>query len=170
MCAASLAHHGVLGSVKKLLLVDLDRSPVPAQHLASLVSSVTKELSIMNVTGCDMVGILSSLKCQHFSFDKQSLGSEETRALVLAMESGVEYMFMGGDFTLDIKTLSKYSGQGVCRKIHLGTDATIRYREDLRTWARNRKWKGLQSGLHYIVTKIKNQGSPAKTKPICYCM
>ena len=63
MCGASLAHHGLLYSVVELNLWDVDLSPVPEQHLASLVSCVTSELSIQNVIGCDLVSLLSSLKC-----------------------------------------------------------------------------------------------------------
>ena len=44
MCAATLAHHGLLGSVKMMALFDVDLSPVPAQHLASLASCVTGKL------------------------------------------------------------------------------------------------------------------------------
>ena len=40
-CAASLAHHGLLGSVEEMSLCDVDLTSVPAEHLASLFSSVT---------------------------------------------------------------------------------------------------------------------------------
>ena len=40
-CAASLAHHGLLGSVKKgMTLLDVDLTTVPYEHLAFLASSV----------------------------------------------------------------------------------------------------------------------------------
>ena len=72
MCSAKLAHHGLLGSVK---------SPVPAQRLASLASCVTWDLHINNVTGCDLVSLLSlGPKCQEL-YIRQSLGREETLAL-----------------------------------------------------------------------------------------
>ena len=128
MCGASLAHHGLLGSVDQIGLYNIDLSPVPAQHLASLVSCVTKELSIMNVTGSDLVSILSSVKSQRlyiFSnlseryqrYSLGSLGREETRALVQAMESRVESVGLAGEMTLDIKILMEYSGQG---EMHAG--------------------------------------------------
>merc|ERR1711884_969116 len=63
-CGASLAHHGLLGSVNSMFLIDVDLSLVPAQHLASLASCVTRCLHIENVSGCDLVSILSSLKCR----------------------------------------------------------------------------------------------------------
>ena len=81
MGAANLAHHGLLGSVKSLGLHDVDLSPVPAQHLASLASCVTWDLHINNVTGCDLVSLLSlGPKCQEM-YIRQSLGREETLAL-----------------------------------------------------------------------------------------
>ena len=40
-CAASLAHHRLLGSVWFMDLRDADLTSVPAEHLASLASSVT---------------------------------------------------------------------------------------------------------------------------------
>ena len=44
--AASLAHHGLLGSVRRLGLHDVDCTSVPAEHLASLVSSVRWSVTI----------------------------------------------------------------------------------------------------------------------------
>ena len=118
-CAASLAHHGLLGSVYKLRLYYVDLSPVPAQHLASLFSCVTRELRIENVSGCDLVSLLSSLKCKWF-ISRQSLGREETRALVRAMETGLKALLLGcGEMTLDMEALAEYSGQGVCRVVEL---------------------------------------------------
>ena len=77
-CAASLAHHGLLGSLYDMDLCNVDLSPVPAQHLASLASCVTSELHIQNVSGCDLVSLLTSLKCKYLIIISQSLGREET--------------------------------------------------------------------------------------------
>ena len=38
--AADLAHHGLLGSLRELHLVNRDLSPIPTEHLASLASCV----------------------------------------------------------------------------------------------------------------------------------
>merc|ERR1712227_1143818 len=92
-------------------------SPLPAKHLASLASCVTGYLWIVNVSGCDLVSLLTSLKCEALHISRQSLGREETHALVQAMESGVEKVMLGGEVTLDIGALTKYSGQGVCRAV-----------------------------------------------------
>ena len=145
-CGASLAHHRLLGSVnvdRLWLRDDVDLSPVPAQHLASLVSCVTSTLCIMNVSGYDLVSILSSVKCQYLNIThRHSLGREETWALVQAMESGVWRVSLESEVTLDIETLTEYSGQGVCRELRLYYDTADRYKEELkRTWARNINWK-----------------------------
>ena len=76
---------------------------------------------------------------------RQSLGREETLALVQAMESRVKMVRLSGEVTLDINALIEYSGQGVCRDVNLvdcaGYQPAYRYREDLKTWARNRNWR-----------------------------
>ena len=117
MCCASLAHHGLLSSLRELRLYAADLSPVPAQHLASLASCVTGEISIDYVS-CDLVSILTSLKCKTLFIGRHSLEREETQALVQAMESGVEEVQLGR-VTLDIEALTEYRGQGVCQKMDL---------------------------------------------------
>ena len=71
-----------------------------------------------------------------------SLGREETRALVQAMESRVEEIWLAdGDPSLDIKALTEYRGLGKCWKVKLCThDTKKRYSEDLSKWARSRNW------------------------------
>ena len=91
-CGAALAHHGLLGPVDFLRLGDIrsiDVSTVPTEHLVSLISSATKAVTIHNVTG-NLVTLIDSLKCEGFWISFQSLGREETQALVRAMESRVE--------------------------------------------------------------------------------
>ena len=151
MCAASLAHHGLLSSVDRLWLSD-DLSPVPAQHLASLVSCVTFSLHIKNVSGCDLVSILNSLKCEWLDISSQSLGREETQALVKAMESRVEDVILGDDEskgTLDIEALTEYSGRGMCTTMKVekfkGPRVT-RYQKQLKSWARSRNWSFRKDG------------------------
>ena len=146
MCGASLAHHGLLGYLYDLTLCDVDLSPVPAQHLASLASCATRDLSIVNVTGCDLVSLLSSLKCQGLIITSQSLGREETRALVQAMESGVKWVRLLREVTLDMEALAEYSGQGVCREVTLYNNTAARYREEVVTWARSGNWTVYANG------------------------
>ena len=154
VCGGSLAHHGLLGSVKDMSLVDVNLSPVPSQHLTSLLTCVTRNLTIDNVSGCDLVSLLTSLKCQELFITRQSLGREETQALVQAMESGVEKVKLGdeeGQVKLDIEALTEYSGQGRCRTVELMNYTAARYRKELRTWARSRYWRVETSeAVHYI--------------------
>jgi len=138
--AASLAHHGLLGSVTVLHLCDDYPTSLPTEQLDSLVSSVTEWVDIENVSGCDLVTILDSVKSKELDISRQSLGSEETQALVRAMESRVEEMELY-EVTLDIRDLMKYNGQGKCREVRCYSDTADRYREQLRIWAKSRNWE-----------------------------
>ena len=155
VCGASLAQHGLLGELERLKLHD-DLSFVPAQHLASLVSCVTKRVTIENVSGCDLVSIFTSLKCEELEIWKLILGREETQALVQAMESGVEVVNLCGEVTLDIGVLTEYNGQGRCRHVELFHETAARYREEIRVWARSIKMRITQdSALLIILDKKK---------------
>ena len=149
ICCASLAHHGLLGSVGIMKLLGIDLSQVPTQHLASLASCVTGDLFIQNVSGCDLVSVLDSLNCEMLRIGGQSLGREETQALVQAMDSRLEIVMLGDQVTLDIEALAEYNGHGVCRILALEEDTVIRYGEELKTWARSRKWGVDDDMPHY---------------------
>merc|ERR1712137_1081359 len=97
-------------------LIDVDLSSVPAEHLASLTSRVTGSAHICNVSGCDLVTILDSVKSDLWlSISRQSLGNEETEALVRAMESRVVRLDLDGELAKNMKVLIEYSGEGKCR-------------------------------------------------------
>ena len=140
-CAASLAHHALFGSVQRMELGNVDLTSVPAEHLASLASSVTECVSITNVSGCGLVTILDSVKSQQLVFRHQSLDREETQALVRAMESGLERVDLHYRVTLDIRELMEYNGQGKCRGVGCYNDAVEKYREKQRTWASRKHWE-----------------------------
>jgi len=158
-CAACLACHGLLGSLRYLYLCNVDLSSVPALHLASLASGVTGIVEIQNVTGCDLVSILTSLKCKVLVIYSQSLGSEESQALVQAMETGVKFVRLcGEEVTLDIEALAEYSGQGVCKRVVLRCPLlaeprlsnVVQWRPmyhklsravEEMSWARSRNWR-----------------------------
>ena len=64
----------------------------------------------------------------------QSLDVEETEALVKGMES-VGYkltLILREGVTLDIKTLTTYSGQGQCHGVYCYGDTAARYSEELK--------------------------------------
>ena len=140
ICGASMAHHDLLSYQVTLFLKNIDLTQVPAQHLASLASCVTFCLDIENVSGCDLVSILISLKCEQLCINRQSLGQEETQSLVQAMESSVEMMWLGAEVTLDIEALVEYSGQEVCTEVKLVYDTGARYREEVIKWAKSKNW------------------------------
>ena len=122
--AASLAHHGLLGSYKfHMLELRDDWTSVQAEHLASLVPAVMGHVNIKNVRGCDLVTILDSVKCKWLNIKSQSLGSEETQALVRAIESRVVVVRLE-----DVKIHSA---------LHIHSALTS---YNLKTLAKNRNW------------------------------
>ena len=153
-CAASLAYHRLLGQtedVSIVYLMDVDLTSVPIEHLAALASWVTSscEVFIEEVKGIDLASVLNSLKCHQLWITCQSLGREETQALVQAMESGV----VGVNLilvTLDMETMVTYSGRGRCWKLSLGCHLyntemkNEPLKEPLKCWAMCRDWEVIE--------------------------
>ena len=139
--AASLAHHGLLGSISHLSLHDVDLSSIPAEHLASLASCVYQYISLENVIG-NLVSFLDGIKkCQLLVIS--TLGREETQALVRAMETSVYKVCLGGDYGLvsvDIDVLSLYSGTGHCQEISCYDKSKSKSKDALRSWAKTKNW------------------------------
>ena len=152
-CAASLAHHGLIGSLSWMMLGDVDLTSVPADHLTSLVSSVTERVNIQNVSGCDLVSILDCVKSNVLNITRQNLDSEETQALVQTMESRVEGLGLNKGLTLDIRGLVGYSGHGKCRRLECYGDAQAKYCYQLRTWANSKTWAVTFESFQYFKTE-----------------
>ena len=64
------------------------------------------------MSGCDLVTILDSTRSHGLLITEQSLSSEETQALVRAMESRVEDVELGYKMTLDIEALLTTADRG----------------------------------------------------------
>ncbi len=156
-CAASLAHHGLLGSLQEIKLEDVDLTLVPSEHLASLFSCVTELVNIWNFSGCTLIIILDSVKSEVLSISTQSLGIEETRALVRAMESCVKEVDLDEEVTLDIGVLMEYSGQGKCSKVDCYENTAGRYRKQLRAWAASRNWEVTHDTGDFNIKRINIQ-------------
>ena len=75
---------------------------------------MTWDITFANVHNCDLSSVFPSLKCAQLRFVKQNLGSEETRALVQAMESNVQNVIIKIEVNLDMEILAQYSGAGKC--------------------------------------------------------
>ena len=150
--ASSLVHHGMIGSLKNMMLYNVDLTSIPPEHLASLTSCVTAGVYIFNVSGCDLVTIMDSVKSKELYIQRQFLGSEETQALVRAMESGVESVELDEEVTLDIRSLMEYSGQGKCRRVWCHYRSKDIYRDQLRTWAMSRNWT--VNSYYFVIERI----------------
>ena len=132
-CTASLVHHGLWTSVKRLWLCDVDLTSVPAEHLVSLVSSVTGQILISNLNGFDLVNILDGVKTKGFGIKCQSLCSEQTKAL--------DKLHLDDEVTLDIRVLIECNGQEKCMIVWCYDDDAHKYKEQMRTWATSRNWE-----------------------------
>ncbi len=141
-CGASLAYYGLLRSVisSDMWLTDFDLTSVPDEHLTSLVSSIQYRLYINNVSGRDLVSILDGCKSYWLTIKNQSLDSEETEALLLAMETNFARLQLEGGVTLDMETLVRYNGQGKCKRLTCINETATRYRKSLKTWAKRIDW------------------------------
>ena len=148
---ASLAHHGLLGSMDRLLLNTADLATVPADLLASLISYSREEVAIRNVKNCDMISLLDSVQCEQLRIGIQSLSSEETMSLVRAMESRVERLKLAseGDITLDMAVLSQYSGLGKCYKVLFEGVFLVKYYEEVRSWTKKIQWREFRNGMEW---------------------
>ena len=124
----------------------MDLSSVCSKQLDSLVNSVFSRLSIVNVSGCDLVSILDNIQCPITLtlHREEKLDTEETSALVRAMETQVKEVVLGHDkrTELDIKTLTQYSGRGQCSVLHIveNDDGKEEYAEEMKNWARDKNW------------------------------
>ena len=142
-CVAALTHHHhILCKIDSIVLIDVDLSTVPTSHLMSLVSSVTETLLVEDVTGCDLVTLFDLVQCVRIIIKRQILKSEETQALVRAMESRVEKVRLD-DVELDMETLTEYSGQGSYMVLDYETDeiaTDVKNVGKLKTWATENTW------------------------------
>ena len=140
--AAALASRGQLGTVRRLRLVSLPLSSVPALELGSLarcVRGVDYHLDIDGVTG-DLAPLLDNINCTSLSVRNMGLSTADTRALVAAMASRVQEVVLGGDVTLDMETLARYDGRGVCSRLQLGGATRESYGGQVEEWADSRGW------------------------------
>ena len=121
LCVAALAHHKHIQFNLDYIRLQghVDLGIVPTHHQASLVSSV-RILRIENVSGCDLVTLLDSVQCERLNIMSQSLGREETQALVRAMESRVEKVAIY-NVELYMETIPEYSEQGSSLVLDYGT-------------------------------------------------
>ena len=107
-----------------------------------------------------MVTILDSVKCGDLDIhvDDQNLNSEETRALVRALETRVQELYLFYSTSLEmgllIKTLVDYSGDGMCQIISCSGNIPDKYREELRSWAVNKYgWRVSRDDADYFEFK-----------------
>ena len=137
-CTAAL-----LCSLGRLALQDVDLASVAAEHLASLAICIDSELQIINVRTA--TPILDNIECKFLVIRNQSLGIEETQSLVRAMESRVQEVELHDGVSLNLTTLTQYSGHGKCEWVGCYGDTADKYMEEVRSWGERMNWKFLET-------------------------
>ena len=121
LALTNLLSCGVIESLSRLKL-EKDLGFISVDRLQSLVPIVTEKVYINDVTNCDMKTLLDLVNCKELLIIVKTLGKEETEALVRAMTSRVETVYLyilDKFFSLDSDTFKKYQGGGKCREIHI---------------------------------------------------
>ena len=138
-----------------MTLKEVDVSSIPPDHLSALSSSITQTLYIDNMEG-DITPVLLNVKTKYLIISNMKLSVDETLSLVNAMNN-VEWVLLGmgrfGLVTLDMETLSTYTGQGRCDMIHCFYETKEKYRTELVTWTRWIGWKIEKEHDNFIVFK-----------------
>ena len=159
LTAASLAHSELLVSIEAMTLNKVDLGPVPTKHLAALASCVTTEVTVWGAKNFNIISILDNIECEIFGIWCQTLSSEETRALVRAMETRVERVVLWNSIFLDITELTQYSGQGKCRELeNIDPNFGMRNERELKSWVKRMNWTGLGKYL-WLIQRFGEQNS-----------
>ena len=165
LTAASLAQHGVLcfneGKTKEVCLKNVDLGSIPIGQLGALAACIedptrgniqsARRLKIQNVTNCDFIDLLDNVKIVDLVLDKMTLFTEDTKALVRAMNSGrvrvltLALQYLGkekkGEVSLDINTiLVQYKGEGKCTAIQAFGENVKKYGDDIKKLAMQIGW------------------------------
>ena len=158
--AASLAHHGFLGSVRGLRLKLVT---IPVENLASLVACAHEKVRIESVNVSNLIPILDTVQCEYLSITNQVMGIRETQALVRAMMTRVRKVSVGlyragvyGYQEADlVEELTKYDGKGKCEKVDFleMNYLEIQNRYDIEQWVRDCEWQVLADNKNYLLVK-----------------
>ena len=142
-----MAKLGLITSVKKMWLRGIDIRSIPADNISALASVVTDFVGIVRVTG-DIIPVLSSVKSRRLWIQSMTLDADVTKALVTAMQTRVEQVWLYRDVRLDPSVLTQYDGHGKCRKVECWSRE---YQDTLHNWAGKVGWKSENGG--WIVSR-----------------
>ena len=168
--ASSLVHHGMLGEVNcralKLWNVIMDLSSIPPQQLGSLAACVRDHVCIgRDVTIPDLGVLLDTVKSEYIFIDK-TLGTEDTLALVRAMQTRVKrviLLIMSKSVAVDIvMALKTYDGKGRCEEIRLVLSLRLRdsieetngRTENIRKWAQTIGWDVTEDRVTLLYSSV----------------
>ena len=147
LCASSLAHHGLLGSLEYLGLWQVDLASVPPHRLASLASCVTNCIDILpSASNIDLVSFLDSINCEELKLtrDYRLEKREEVQALMRAMETRLVFVYLRPEDMMTV--LTQYSGRGRCSKLvcdlpDYQASLCCKLVNEVKSWARRINWR-----------------------------
>ena len=108
-----MAKMGILTSLEKMWLQDIDISSIPSDNMAALSSVVTDCVCIDNVTG-NIQTILANVKCRELVIRDVNLDHDETECLLEAMRNNMEEVWLYMNVSLDINALMSWANVGWC--------------------------------------------------------
>ena len=137
----------------------------PPEQLSALASSVSDYIDISNVRNWEV--ILANIKCELYLGVEIFLESEETEALVRAMESRVEHVGIQKGARVDIRVLTQYNGQGECEEVRCSFYKEYNRTEfawtveELNSWAQRINWterwtEEEEDGFELIIKRKSN--------------
>jgi len=166
--AASLVHHGILGEVsfENFHLESVNLSSIPTQQLGSLAACVTDEVCIHGDVNIPNLGVLlDKVWCYSLIFTNRTLQTEDTSALIRAMQTRVYKVDVIYEHIVDrefIRALRNYDGKGECAEVMLFVKEmdpnTFRYtEEDLRQCAQAIDWDVQVIHTLFIIRRKQHQ-------------
>ena len=118
---ASLIHRGMLGEVscERLCLADVNLSTIFSQHLGSLAASVTDQVFFGGNIIIPHLGVfLDKVKCDKLTFLSQTFNTEETLAMVRAMQTRVRIVILiHSRGNVDVRAMRNFDGKGRCEQV-----------------------------------------------------
>ena len=163
---ASLIHHNMLGEVscKRLCLAEVNLSSIPNQQLGSLAACVTDQVFFgVNVIIPDLGVLLDKVKCDNLTFLSPTFNTEETLAMVRAMQTRVRIVILiHSRGTVDVRALKMFDGKGRCEQVWVLKgdsieNAGIITEEDMRQLAQTIDWDFdviVEQSVELLQTKI----------------
>ena len=154
--ASRLACSGYLTEVNSLNLWKLNLTNIPGEMMVELTKCVKEKIIIKDNSHLgqhNLKAILENARCRNLDLRDVSFNPRDTRLLVQALNS-VKELELWDDTKVDIKTLTSYNGNGLCRKIELTCMNKVEnweYRRNLTIFAQDKGWEVTTNDKHVFI-------------------